>query len=212
MGTMVKEFANKHKWVAGFIGGTLALSVSLWLFMPQRNVGSLQVPNWQNRVDFMSTTSLVTAGTLAAAGTTMVLPSTEIPDLVKPMKTTLPDAAGYLPCLTGTSAPVIKQPVTQQPTGGQPGQAGLGQQSNTDVVVTTQTTTPAANNNSGAADKPKGENEGDDNDNSGSKAWVWIIVLLILAGLGVGAYFMFFRKTADEDEIDQLDDGYKSEV
>merc|ERR1712098_987057 len=133
MGTMVKEFANKHKWVAGFIGGTLALSVSLWLFMPQRNVGSLQVPNWQNRVNFGSYASMATAGTLAAVGTTMVLPSTEIPDLVKPMKATLPDVAGSLPCLTGTSATVIKQPATQQPTAGHgqqvPG-ANPGQQPN----------------------------------------------------------------------------------
>merc|ERR1712098_721025 len=96
--------------------GTLALSVSLWLFMPQRNVGSLQVPNWQNRVGFMSTTSLVTAGTLAAAGATMTLPVEEIPSLVKPMKSSLPDLVGihkYIPCCNQTS--------------GQPAHTGLGQ-------------------------------------------------------------------------------------
>merc|ERR1712098_849735 len=75
------------------------------------------------------------------------------------------------------------------------------------VAVTTEQATPATTQTpvtnpvqSGDADKPKCEEAEDNKEESGSKAWVWIIVLLILAGVGVGAYFMFFRKTAGEED------------
>merc|ERR1712098_263577 len=84
----------------------------------------------------------------------------------------------------------------------------------TGVAVTTQQATPATTNNpESGADNPASEKAENNKEEPSSKAWVWIIVLLVLAGLGAGAYFIFFRKAADEDDnIDQLDDGYKSEV